>query len=338
MNETHLFNIVNPYPDNEYSIRFWAGDILNISSDILVVSAFKGSYIPSPGTIFEALYETFDFVIDPNKLEAISRNVKRYNTETLKIPFKNIVIIEMIGTSSLTGRALITTIFNEILQNATVIVGTCSSISFPLIGTGSQGLPTETIAIELLQIAKKFSLTQLKEFNIFAYDLKAVSNINLNINNFLKIESQNLIDNNLFSALVLEFDNLEYSNINAEVKNTIIQFVNLINTPNINLVSIAITGRKVCEQLLMQVTIDLNIKVEPYFTLNNAIHSISPNLLTNKKPYILSYLRLLQSCGNVAAHSVNSNLAVHDVVAISISIIRICQSVSSFALVTAHGE
>jgi hypothetical protein len=325
--QSYLFNIVNlDENEPEYSIRFYAGDILSVPADILFVSAYKGCYYPLEGTILGCLFRKYGINLENEKLSEISENLKLYNIKTNNIPFKKIVLVEMIGYHTYDRRNLILLIFDEVKRNISKIIDKSNvSISIPLIGTGVQGLAKEIVAVELLKLAKSFVNTAIREMNIFAYDFESISLLNININQFLNRNSIDAINIELLSAIIEELKIIASGNNSKGLGLEVQRFLQLLTAPKISLESIATFGRKLCE-LFVDILLNENgLNIVENAKLEDRIKTITPILLKSKTPFLLSYLRLLQSCGNVAAHNINTNLSLHDIVAISISVIRIYQ-------------
>ncbi len=60
---------------NTFTVYFYAGDILSIKTDILVVSAFKHGFYPVPKTLLGDLYDKLNLRIRLNELEHVSENL-----------------------------------------------------------------------------------------------------------------------------------------------------------------------------------------------------------------------------------------------------------------------
>lgn len=326
-NQSHLFNIVSTDENNlDHSVRFYAGDILSIPADILFVSAYKGCYYPLEGTILGDLLRMYGINLENVELKQISENLKLYNIQSHNIPFKKIIIVEMVGYQTVDSRNLILLIFDEIKRKIKKIIDESDvSISFPLIGTGIQGLPKEIVAVEMLKLSKAFVNTPIREINIFAYDFESIALLNNNINQFLNRNSIDTVNIELLSAIIEELKIIALGNNSKGVEIEVQQLSQLLTAPKISLESIATFGRKLCELFVDLLLIENNLRIVENAKLEDRIKAIAPILLKSKTPFLLSYLRLLQSCGNVAAHNINTNLSLHDIVAISISVIRIYQ-------------
>lgn len=96
--KTTLFNLHEIILDNgDLTIEFYAGNIFDIYSDIVVLSAFKGEYSPVPGTTWGSLAENTGITKDDLKPEAqtrISDNLVTFSTPPNDC-FQKLVALEM---------------------------------------------------------------------------------------------------------------------------------------------------------------------------------------------------------------------------------------------------
>jgi hypothetical protein len=324
--QTHLFNIVNPdvtHPD--FNICFYAGDILFIKTDILVVSAFQNNFYPLTGTILGDLYEKLEIKINRHDLISISENLSIVHFDDINLPFRKILIVEMNDLTTDNPLNIVRFRFTEIRNYISNIIGELDkAISFPLLGTGSQGLSKETVAIELLSLSRSFAQTSIREINIFAHDFESVALLNLNIDYVLNRQKPTSLHHELMYAVNDEIQTLAKQNESSEYPE-INQFAQLINSPGVSVDSIATFGRKVCELYADKILIRFSLNPPQPSNLDAKIKTFSPLLLNSTKSYILSYIRLLQACGNIAAHQINNSLSEYDMAAISIAIIRVHQ-------------
>lgn len=135
------------------------GDITNLGLpvDLLTVSAFRGSYVPTPGTVMESLYKRGIFVedlsIDP------------------ELDFRENMGIWLSGPTGIQGIARLVCLevigrvfsFQEALHNLfsfLTIMETrgkqAASISIPLLGTGNQGFDKAEVIPALLDETLRF--------------------------------------------------------------------------------------------------------------------------------------------------------------------------------------
>lgn len=326
IDQPHLFNLINPVETRpEYLINFYAGNILSIPADMLVLSAYINGYAPTPKTIFGDLKEQYDFLIDTTKLVSISRNIKTLDVAEYRLPFRKLVIVEMSEIGAKLTHGQIVLIFNEIKHNILNIASDNDrSVSFPLLGTGNQGLSKETVTLELLKLSRELSASKLEQVNIFAYGNESIGILNLSLNASLHQKQISTSNNIMLQAVTEEIETI----IESQPEHFAYEFnslLQLIRAPNVPINSIATQGRVMCEAYTNNILLANKIDYPAKSNLETRIQLLKPLLLDDKR-YILSYLRLLQACGNIASHPSQPVLSNHDLIAIMLSVIRVYHS------------
>lgn len=326
IDQTQLFNLINPVETRpEFLINFYAGNILSIPADILVLSAYINGYAPTPKTIFGDLKEQYDFLIDTTKLVAVSRNIRMLDVAEHRLPYRKLVIVEMSEIGAKLTHGQIVLIFNEIKQNILNLANDNDrSVSFPLLGTGNQGLSKETVTLELLKLSRELAASKLEQVNIFAYGNESIGILNLSLNASLHQKQISTSNNIMLQAIKEELDMIIQAHP-EHFLDEMTRLTQLITAPNVSIEPIAIHCRIICEAYSKKILESHNIEFHVHSTLESRIQQLKPLLLGNK-PYVLSYLRLLQSCGNIAAHESSSVLTNHDLIAILLSVIRVFHS------------
>jgi hypothetical protein len=312
-------------------VAFYAGDILDKQTDILVVSAYKQSFYPVPGSVFGNIFQRFKRDYSAREYTRLSDNIVLFDNGSSSMPWKKMVVLEMIDSLNYDVNVLIQSRFSEFFACATSFIDSNdTSLSIPLIGTGQQKLPKEAIALELLRLAANFSNTQLKVFNIFAYGLEAVANINMKINQYLTRTIANPMEQRLVSAMSEELETIAQSS-HPRLNIAIEELLSLISSKNVGINPIAMQGRIIAE-IYADLFLEFNKQALPYLLedqrLETGIKAISTRLREINKAYLLSYLRLLQSCGNMAVHDTAPRLTEMDIVAILVAVVRLAQDAS----------
>ncbi|MFM7823121.1 MAG: hypothetical protein ACKPB3_05020, partial [Bacteroidota bacterium] len=108
--------------------------------------------------------------------------------------------------------------------------------------------------------------------------------------------------------------------------------LSLISSKNVGINPIAMQGRIIAEiyvDLFLEHNKQLNSIILEDQRLETGIKTIANPLRENNKAYLLSYLRLLQSCGNMAVHDLDKRLTDMDIVAILVAVVRLAQDASS---------
>lgn len=329
----YLFNITEIKGNNNrpIMIEFYGGDITEIYSDILLVSAYKSSYIPTKNSIFYALKERLNIEFGSSMPEGsvkLNDYLYQFNIEPTLI-FKRLWVLEISNLSSSENKK---TLNLKLACNSLSKIGAVfdslniDSISLPLIGTGSQKINKMESVSELMNVIKKWAAysNSLNTVRIFAYDLESAALISRGIDNHFGFS----IDQPTESARLLlqaATEELKHfcTNIDEETHKEILDLYNISCASYTSVKSIAVSGRVIAEKysglLASQWFLYENLG---NLSLNNRIKKIQ-NKLNKEKPWILSYFRLLQSCGNIAAHPNQLSLNIVDACAVIISSIRI---------------
>ena len=186
--KTSLFNLhqitVN---ENDLIIEFYAGDIFDIYSSILLLSAFKDCFSPTKGTTWGCLDErtgiSFRKML-PESREQISENIHFLHTPKNEC-FDKLIAFEFTDLKRKNGftKATLLTRYKELadfLENYPSIDD--ESISLPLLGTGNQGISLEDSISILLKTINNLSKTKLKIIRVFARDYESIGALNIKIN------------------------------------------------------------------------------------------------------------------------------------------------------------
>ena len=143
-------------------LHVMVGDICNITEpvDLLVCSAFKNSYAPSPGTLIGALFYQRDInVYALSEKPALDlRNVGCWLSEKTRTNFSRIACVEMLPLSEgyskydSTEKLLVSTFstLRFLLEHANVEGIPVRNIVMPVLGTGNQNIDINYVAPVLL--------------------------------------------------------------------------------------------------------------------------------------------------------------------------------------------
>ena len=182
--KTALFNLHEISTSNgSVIIEFYAGDIFDVSSDILILSAFKDNFFPKPGTIWGSLFlkTKISFLGDvSSKSQRVSENIVSFNTRENPY-FKKLVALELADVNRIKNftTASFSSRYQELLDFLeSYPTVSDESISMPLLGTGNQGISLEDSVIHLLRSLSQLQQTKLKIIRVFAYDFKAIGVLN----------------------------------------------------------------------------------------------------------------------------------------------------------------
>jgi O-acetyl-ADP-ribose deacetylase (regulator of RNase III) len=334
---SYIFNIteIEREQAKPLKLEFYGGDILSEYSDVLLLSAFRNDYKPFEGTIFHKLKEKFGISYN-NELPAghikITDRLYDFNS-TQTSAFKKLWILEIADSRSNKNQHNNTFKAFRSLEDAIIRIEECevSSISLPLIGTGAQGISKEKATSELINVIKKWSQKSenLDTVKIFAYDLEAAAILNQTIDAHFGVSQENVTDysQKLLTAIKEELV-IKIKLINKEISDNLNDIYNLINMSYPSVKSIAVAGRilaeKCTELLINKWYPEEDIR---YKDLHNRIFMITNdiNKSVTPKPWIISYLRLLQISGNFGAHNSKKLLNLTDAAAVIIAALRVAE-------------
>lgn len=325
----HLFNIVPPVEGGAgLTVHFYAGDILSIPTDILVVSAFKGGYQPVRGTLFGALRERFGFLAIDHPVERISQHLVAVKPLQSGLPFRKLLIVEMDHGLQTDWNIMQATFhdLNHHLRHA--IDSDDQSISFPLLGTGNQQLPKERSAIEILKLKSVLSDTALRQMKIFAYDFEAIALLNTNIETFLRRPEPARSSDPLLQVVVEELKACSAKGQLPDFQD-MQEFLQLIQTAFPSFHAVAAKGRNIAECFTSLLIQRHGIIVEQPQTLENRLKALKEVFRTSYPSYVQSYLRLLQSCGNVVNHPSPYRLESQDIAALALAVISLSREIAA---------
>jgi len=323
--KTSLFNLHEIQINGKsVIIEFYAGDIFDIYSDILLLSAYKGQFFPTPGTTWGSLLKKTGISVDSNSNnnnKRISENILSFQT-TKNDCFNSLISLELSDLNSRNSFSTATLIsrYRELADFLeTYSEEQIESISLPLLGTGNQGLSLEDSIAELLKTFNELKKTHLKIIRVFAKDFESIGALNKKINELLN--RKEVIQKGLLHAAIDESRKIIDIPVSPLTLNTINNLLSLANSDYISLNIIGLMGRifaeSVCAEFLQIYRIDLEPSV-----LSSQISALSKNI-RQERQHVESHLRLLQIYGNQVSHAGNLDLNDQDAASIIISIMRI---------------
>jgi hypothetical protein len=324
--KTTLFNLHEiKIKEGSVLIEFYAGDIFDIYSDILLLSAYKGKFFPKSGTTWGCLFARTGITIEgftSKEIQRISKNILSFNINENK-HFAQLVAIEL-SDFNRPGSFTSATLMNRYRELVDFLETHPSeeveSISLPLLGTGNQGLSLEDSVTELLKTFNQLKKTTLKIIRVFAKDFESVGVLNKKINELLN--RTEVVHTTLLNAAMNEAKEILKREISMLCFETITDLISLADSNHASLNTFGIKGRIFAERLCDKLIVMYGITQEEPSTLHSKITGLTPMLL-NDRPYVLSHLRLLQTYGNQAAHGVGTELNHQDAASIIISMIRL---------------
>ena len=292
----------SPYGYKRVEVRH--GDItqLSIRHDLLVISAFKGGYLPTPGSLMGALLTNLglsveelaqDMFLDLRKPLStwISRPLENFS-------FKRILCVEMVGTEFS---------IEETFENLFASVGLlhskqidAQSIVMPLLASGEQGIPKQEIIQTLLPLCKNalFASPSLNSITFAERRIEKALEIDTVINETLGRKELKFPRNEVMEALRTEI--LELASQAAErypEAELFSEIINVFRREDLRSFEAGVLARRLVEFVVNDVIrksgatpgIDLYKKIE---TLHNRKVSM----------WMSSYMHLLRIFGNESVH------------------------------------
>ena len=323
--QTSLFNLQEISLENhDLLVEFYAGDLFDIYSDILVLSAFRGGFAPIPGTTWGSLHQKLNIgymLNNPEIQTRISENMVAFSMPANRC-FSRLYALEMVSLGNRNSFTLGTLRsryreLGQFLEQAGE--GNAESISMPLLGTGNQGISLQDSVTELLDSIAHLKTTRLKIIRIFAHSWQAIGSLNLKINSYLQREEASQTP--LLQAAIEEARTLNLMTLSEISRDTIRKLISLSEASHGSFTTFGIAGRHFAERITSELYAHYDLGDCPdtlHLKLVGLTHAI-----IHDRPYVLSYLRLLQNYGNQAAHAGNHHLTHQDVSAIIIAIVRI---------------
>ena len=323
--KTTLFNLHEiQIGDNSLLIEFYAGDIFDIYSGILLLSAFRGGFYPTQGTTWGSLAERTGIsfgIMPPGEQERISDNILLLQTPRNKC-FEKLVAFELTDLrkrNSFTA-ATLKTRYRELADFLeSYPLEADESISMPLLGTGNQGISREESISELLKTLNKLKKTKLKIIRVFARNFESIGALNKKINELLN--RNEAVHTSLLDAAIEETRQIASNQLSTLSANTISNLLSISTAENTSLNICGLNGRIFAETICNEFLVMYNI-TNITTNLDSKIRELS-TVIRQDRPYVLSYLRLLQTYGNQVTHTGNPNLNYQDAAAIIIAIVRI---------------
>jgi hypothetical protein len=334
LDTSHIFNITEIPRNSERPLilEFYGGDITSIYSDVMLISAFQGDFRPMPNTIFGRIKDKFGVSYSsklPDEVTDLGEGIYDLHSPQTEA-YKRLWALEITNFNTSADRSIL---FYKSIKHLEKLIDAINylgieSISIPLLGSGAQGLTREEASMALIGIINKWAQksTILKTVRVFAYDIKAAATLNQLIDNFFGhgAEDPSSTSFELLQASRLEL--LEKSDgFHENIRPNMEEIINLLDTPNPSVKSIAVAGRSIaenCSEYLLNIWFPQENAT--LLNLNARILKIQEEL-KKETGWMLAYFRLLQSSGNYGAHHSKQTLTIIDAAAIVIGVLRIAE-------------
>lgn len=247
----HLFNLREIPRDDGLSVEleFYAGDVLAIRSEVLLLSAFAGSYQPAPGSLFGAIADRYgiSFGTEPPP------GSYRYPGGLLRFggvscpAFDSLWVLEMKRPGQRFSLRDLRRALETVGSHLPDLLAAASSITLPLLGTGDQELQPRDVARELLSALPGWARhLQLRTVRVFTLRLEHVAILNRALDG-RRFEERT-------SALVGPSEELqrrlEEGRWSEPIRVALEHLLQIASAPDPSMQSIALEGRRLAEAAL----------------------------------------------------------------------------------------
>ena len=283
------------------TIELVNGDIADVPCDLLAVSAFKGSFSATPGTVLGALREKHGFSLQDDftfREYDLRQQFGIWVTRALHdLPFSRVICVEMIGYSEDPAVAMENLFVGlAVLEAKGVKV---SSLALPFLGTGLQRIPADRIVSPMIsQTTEALRRSQHLERVIFtALDPGMAEIISNEMDRQLGFTRTSLPRRELVFALVTEMRvvaselRLRTSGIELRMAEEILDVVSREDQPA---TEIGLLARRLAE-----VIADTLHQGKPSVDLFQKIEGLGQRGIS---PWVVNYLHTLRVIGNEVVH------------------------------------
>lgn len=295
------------------TIELLQGDITQVTCDLLAISAFRNSYVPTKGTVMGALFENhgFSFLKAPPSRELIDIEFDLraplgiwITHEQAGLPCRRILCVELVGrlgAGNRSGRPL-----DEALQNVFVGLAILESkgiavrqLALPLLGTGSQRIdPRDVIGPLVEKTRDAIARSSTLERVMFVERSEEKAHLLLG-----EIERQfgtinpSLPKADLIAGLMKELQALAQTlsaSTSGLQKRMAGEMLELAKAPMSNASSIGVLARRLAELVT-----DSLYKSSSRLDLHKKIEDLGK---AGVSPWVVSYLHTLRVIGNEVVH------------------------------------
>lgn len=304
-------------PFGNKAIELIWGDVSKLSSkiDLLIVSAFKKAYTPIEGTLIGALKNNLN--IDVRELSkdpefSFSENLGVWISKEIDNPLiARIACVEILDYSGVYDfESKINSLFG-LLNFCQMHNISFKEIAMPLIGSGHQGIAPDILLpfiipacekiLKNTQSLRKIIIIEQNEAKVKAFD-EAFNQYLTRSETAIQTLPKDLISDNLKNELLEDLVKL-YSLIPKEKKqlvNTILELKSILNKSETRFFELGLMARRIAEAVVK----DILGSNELRFELWKSIDSLRDKQVSS---WIIGYLHILRTFGNVAAHETDNS-------------------------------
>ena len=324
-------------PEGYCTVEIYNGDITKIEDvvDLLVVSAFRDSFYPTPGTVLGALYR--NLAIDAEQLflsekydfrDALNCWVtEKINDQT----FKMLMVVEMINDWDVDIDV------EKIFRNLFITINVFEqmghkirTIALPPLGTGNQMLDfSETVAALLNQLGKQLKNNiGLERVMFVEYNEEKSRKLSKALDKTLNRVSFKLPVDKVITDLKKDIIKSIDKNATQELlgTDTFLFLKRTFDNPSAKSVEFGLACRRLAEKFITDMFFaDVDSSKMSFL---QKIRKLSEN---NVAMWIVSYLHLIRVFGNEAAHEIGDgnvkprSIAVRDITLLLFSTQRVVE-------------
>lgn len=246
----HLFHLREIQRDDGLSVEleFYAGDVLAVHNEVLLISAFAGSYQPTPGSIFGAIADRYgiSFASGP------PADATRYPEGLLHFPvscpaFDSLWVVELRDPRRPFSLEDLRGALDAVGERLPDMLASTSSITLPLLGTGNQQLNPRDVARELLSALPRWARhPRLRTVRVFTLELEHVAVLN----GALDDREFSAGNSALLSACRDLSRRLERGYWSEPLRAALKDLLQIASAPDPSMQSIALEGRRIAEVAL----------------------------------------------------------------------------------------
>jgi hypothetical protein len=283
------------------TIELVRGDIADIQCDLLAVSAFKGGYSATPGTVLGSLRQKHDFSLrdDFDRREYDLRDqFGIWVTRALEgMPFARVICVEMKGHSEDPAVAMENLFVGlAVLEAKGVKVAT---LALPFLGTGLQKIPTDQIVSPMISqtTAALHRLQFLERVTFAAIDPEMAGIISDEMDKQLGYTRTALPRLELASALLAELRAIagEIRLLSSGVEQRMAEeMLDVVSREEPASTEIGLLARRLAE-----VITDVHHQGKPSVDLFQKIEGLAQRGIS---PWVVNYLHTLRVIGNEVVH------------------------------------
>ena len=309
-----LINLLEIKTDRGYRhFKLYHGDIteLDFRVDLLCVSAFKNSYIPTPNSLIGALKRNrgIDLQTLARNPALDLRNIEHsFITQDISDErIGRILCLEMIGSGHLTLEdaldGLLATLYKAELKGLTI-----TSLMLPLLGTGDQGIDPVTV-IRLLVRKMEYLLTtsrEIREVILVDRDKFRAEQLNVAMNSLLGRKPVLFQLDSIKSLVIHNIKKLETEYRTLLADKAIQDVFREIDKTSIDPTKLSIELRVMSEYMLNRLFTEVRGK-----SLVDKIRHMESQEIA---PWMTSYFHLIRVFGNAHAHDETKKKIDHELI------------------------